>query len=63
MLMLPEKGEDWPNIPPYKKLKNFISQMSVVNNCSKRGVKLIDSGCNEDLRQDIFTTAKVYKSK
>ena len=41
--------------------------MSVVNNCSKRGVKLIeeymDYACNVDLRQNIFTTGRVYKSK
>ena len=41
--------------------------MSVVNDCSERGVKLvqdyIDSARNETLRQDIMTTAKVYKSK
>ena len=64
---LNEKVEDWPNFPSYKELKMFISRISVVNDCSERGVKLIqeyvDSARNEDLRQDILTTAKVYKSK
>lgn len=64
---LVENVDDWPNFPSYKKLKDFISKMSVVNDCSERGVKIIqeyiDSACNEDLRQDIVTTAKVYKSK
>ena len=64
---LKEKVEDWPNFPAYNKLKLFISKMSVVNDCSERGVKLIqefvDSSHDEALRQDIITTAKVYKSK
>ena len=50
---LQEKVEDWPSCPLYKKLMNFISKMSVVNNGSERGVELIqeyiDSACYEDL--------------
>ena len=64
---LNQNVEDWPNFPLYNQLKSFIFRMYVVNDCSERGVKLIqeyiDSACNEDLRQDILTTAKVYKSK
>ena len=64
---LNQEVEDWPNFPSYIELKRFISQMYVVNDCSERGVKIIqeyiDSACNEDPRQDIITTAKVYKSK
>ena len=57
----------WQDSQDYGKFKEFISKMSVVNDCSERGVKLvqdyIDSARNETLRQDIMTTAKVYKSK
>ena len=57
----------WQDSQDYAKFKEFISNMSVVNDCSERGVKLvqeyIDSARNETLRQDVMTTAKVYKSK
>ena len=58
---------EWVKEPSYQKLKDFIYNMSVVNDVSERGVKLIqeyvDSAHNEELRQDILTVSKEYKSK
>ena len=59
--------EEWGGEHSYVKLKNFIKNMSVVNDVSERGVKLIqeyvDSARGEDLRQDILTVSKEFKSK
>ena len=58
---------EWIREPSYQKLKDFICKMSVVNDVSERGVKLIqeyvDSAHDEDLRQNILTVSKEIKSK
>ena len=57
----------WQDSQDYAKFKEFISNMSVVNDCSERGVKLvqeyIDSARNETLRQDVMTTRRYISLK
>ena len=58
---------EWARDSSNQKLKDFISKISVVNDVSERGVKLIqefvNSAQDEEVHQDILTVSKVFKSK
>ena len=47
--------EEWNSEESYIKLKNFIKNISVVNDVSKRGVKLIQEYVNSARGEDLLT--------
>ena len=59
--------QEWIKEPSYQNLWDFICKMSVVNDVIEKGVKLIqeyvDLAHDEELRQNILTVSKEFKSK
>ncbi|XP_025424672.1 uncharacterized protein LOC112693695 [Sipha flava] len=68
MDFLQQNPENWPNIDSYKKAKNILHHLSVINDAAERGVKLMEDfntkfTKNENQKQYVLKVVQEYRKK